>query len=373
MDFDLTRAARSVRQRHADPVGLRHALLDVLFASGCPVREQAIALAHGDAVCVRTSGPAAPNGERPLAVVAIDLEGPRRSQAAVGRSPWPQAWPALGGAGVAVGWLAALHTLVGGSGQRPWQALYVRGPALGTAELLASLAGELAGAEVVQLAVGDGPPEPLDFVRLELQRPRNIWRLPACDHVYALDGAPGWGQGLAALTGLLAAPGLQWTVHDLSVAGDRVQAVVRSSQPLRAPAGLHLRDLPQGERLLFPVNDALACLPTLAARLPELQAGLGGPGWLSSQPDGLVLEAWSPPVADELALPDRAGVLTARWEVGQLTRRPARAVPVARTAGEVTGTVAAGLTDVTAWHLPRLDDDDELAAALKSLVAKLKV
>ncbi|MSP93488.1 MAG: hypothetical protein EXR79_17135, partial [Myxococcales bacterium] len=197
MPFDLVFAARTLRARHRDALGFRQALLDFLFAAGCSVREQAVALEHGDAVCVRTTGPAAPNGEPALVLVAVDLDAPAPVRSLGGEIPrWSESLATLGGPDIAIGWLAALRALVASTRQRPWEAIFVRGPALGTAGYLgALLEGLPPEAQIVQLAASLPPTGPgeavntaatcFDMARLELVRSRNIWRFPACDHAYA--------------------------------------------------------------------------------------------------------------------------------------------------------------------------------------------
>jgi hypothetical protein len=366
MPFDLDRAARAVRQRHRDALGFRQVLLDLLFAAGCPVREQAVALEFGDAVCVRTAGPSAPNDERPLVIVAIDLDGPAPQFQTQGgpSSPWPESLQSLGGPAVTAGWLAALRTLLGSRKQRPWQAILVRGPALGIHDYLGSLReGMPADAEVIQLVPGasGGASADLDLARLELVRARNIWRLPACDHAYALDAELPFGQALERLRMLLR----------LQVDGGRVQAVLRTSQVLQGQGDLVLREVHGEQRLLFPVNDALTALQQLSNLPLGLGEAMQAPPWIESLPDGLKVHALVPPLADDAVLPDRAGALTLSWRVEPLARAVRDDVRLAVAADEAVGPVPFGLTDATVWRLPTLQDEDGLAGLVRALQVRL--
>lgn len=383
MPFDLDRATQALRQRHRDALGFRQVLLDLLFAAGCPVREQAVALEFGDAVCVRTAGPSAPNDEPPLVIVAVDLDAPspQFTMPAPARSPagmasaWPEAMHSLGGSAVAAAWLAALRSLLGSRKQRPWEAILVRGPALGMHDYLASLREGLpANAELVQLvpgaATGAGPD--LDLARLELVRARNIWRLPACDHAYALDAELTFGQALAPLRGLLRdTAGLQWTLHGLQVDGGRLQGVLRTSQPLESQEGLRLREIPGEHKLLFPVNDALTALQHLAHLPDGVGEAMQAPPWIDSLPDGLLVHALVPPVADDAVLPDRVGALTLTWRTEPLARGITQEVRLAVAQDEPVGPVPFGLGAGTVWRLPALHGSEDLAGVVRALQTRL--
>ncbi len=370
MPFDLDRAAQSIRLRHRDTMGFRQTLLDHLFAAGCPVREQAVALEFGDAVCVRTSGPAAPNDQPPLVIVAVDLDPPAPG------TDWPAPLRSLGGPAVAVAWLAALRALLALHGQRPWQAILVRGPALGLHDYLASLRDGLPStAELVQLvpgAVGTSAAD-LDLARLELLRARNIWRLPACDHSYVLDADLPFGEALPRLRSLLReTPGLNWTLHGLQVGGVKLQAVLRTSQALDGQGGLTLREVHGEQRLMFPVNDALTALQQIA---PHLPAGLGesllAPPWAQGLPDGLLVHALVPPVADDVELPDRSGAMTLQWHIEPVARAVGNEVRLAVADAEAVGPVPVGLTNRQVWRLPALESDQELGGLVRALQSRL--
>lgn len=378
MPFDLDRAAQAVRQRHRDAMGFRQTLLDHLFAAGCPVREQAVALEFGDAVCVRTSGPAAPNDLPPLVIVAVDLDPP-----AIG-SHWPEHLQSLGGPAVAVAWLAALRALLALRGQRPWQAILVRGPALGLHDYLASLREELPStAELVQLVpgatIGGGLPNlashaaDLDMARLELVRPRNIWRLPACDHSYVLEADVPFGEALPRLRKLLRdTPGMNWTLHGLQVGGGKLNAVLRTSQALAGQDGLTLREVHGEQRLMFPVNDALTALQQIAPHLPHgLGEPLQSPPWAEGLPDGLLVHALVPPVPEDADLPDRSGTMTLQWRVEPVARTVQNEVRLAVAENEAVGPAPVGLTDRQVWRLPVLETDENLGGLVRALQTRL--
>lgn len=382
MPFDLGLAVRSVRKRHGDADAFRNAILDLLFAAGCPVRELAVALEYGDAVCIRTSGPAAPNAEPPLLLVAIDLDVPGGARG--GRLPaWPSHLQSLGGSEVAAGWLTALRVLLGTKRQRPWEAVLVRGPALGLQEHLATLFADLPpGTEIVQLVPGmtgaagmpQDPVTAVDLVRLELSRPRNIWRLPACDHTYEVEVAADWSESLPQLRSFLRDQGaaMAWTLHDMDIAGGHMQAVLRTSQPAESAGGVQIREVTGEQRLLFPVNDALTALGHMAAHLPERLAGsVQSPPWAQALPDGLCLHAVVAPVPAELTLPERTGSMSVAWRFEPLARAAVAEVRLALAADEPLGPVAAGVPAATAWHLPLLTGDEDLTALTRALHSRL--
>ncbi|MSP91603.1 MAG: hypothetical protein EXR79_07345 [Myxococcales bacterium] len=377
MPFDLARAARLLHARHDDALGFRFALLDLLFAAGCSVREQAVALEHGDAVCVRTAGPAAPVGDAPLWLVAVDVDPPGPG----GRGTWRDDLAGLGGPDVAVGWLAALHAVLQGHSQRPWELVFVRGPALGTAGWVQALTDAApARADVVLLAPcarAGGADRDVDLARMDLRRPRNIWRFPACDHTnaVAIDCAP--GTGLARLRGWIArSPGAAWTLHDLRVSPgprDHLTGVLRSSLALQPDeAGCTARALESAERLLFPVNDALSAHQQLAHLLPAPWGdALATPLALESLPDGLRTHMLVAGGADDSDLPDRIGTLALSWSAGPLGRAArADAVRVAVAGDEVLGLAPAGIERPhSVWRTPAATVDGELAGLQRAVGA----
>lgn len=383
MPFDLSFATRVVRLRYRDPMGFRQVILDLLFAASCGVREQAVALEYGDVVSIRTSGPAAPNDQKPLFLLAVDVEPP----GTVGRSggSWPGALSSLGGPQVAVAWLAAVRALLTTQGQRPWEIAYVRGPALGLDDYVqALLAQQSDDTDCVLLAPvveGNVPlaTAPLDLARLDLVRSRNIWRFPACDFTWILTGEVPAGQALPRLRSVLAAqPGLNWTLHDLHVepaAMSKVTGVLRTSAKLDAlPDGMQLRPIEGEPRLMFPINDALTALQQVAQQGPPTwRDGLTAPLQVMSLPDGLAVHAVVPALDAEPNWPEKAGSLGVTWNVRSLTRRgPADNVLLALEAHELRGPLPAGTERArTAWRTPALHADDDLTALTRALHAKL--
>jgi hypothetical protein len=372
MPFDVSAAARLVRSRHADGFGFRRALLDLLFAAGCNVREQAVALEHGDAVVMRTQGPAAPVGDEPLWVIALDLDPPGGSSGGT----WAPGMQGLGGPAVVIGWLAALHALLKAEGQRPWELVYVRGPALGTASFAAWLLESAPpGSRVVHLAPRSGEvaavgeqTQACDLVRLDLIRPRNIWRFPACDHTAAVsvDAAP--GQAVRQLRAWLQSnPAMAWTLHDLRLlpgARERLTGVVRTSQPLPpAPPNHEARPLPTDQRLLFPVNDALSALLQLGNLMPApWHLALPAPLAAEGLPDGLRVYVLVPAGTACDDLPDRIGTLTLHWSDAALGRAPAVAEEgLALQADETRGILPASLDRTRqVWRFDGAVTDAEL-------------
>lgn len=378
MAFDLARAARTAHAKHGDAFGFRFALLDLLFAAGCNVREQAVALERGDALCVRTAGPAAPAPTRRLVIFALDLEVP----ALHGGDPsgrWPAWLSPLGGAATATAWLAALHALQDSKQQRPWELVYVRAPALGGPAFLRDLIEMEGDAEVaVLLPVAEAALQPWQLLRVELSRPRNIWRFPACDHTARVAGKAPFGQAWSALRQALSAlgPAAAWTLHDLKIAageGGDFSAVLRTSVPLPAIAGLQASALDSDARLLFPINDALSALQQLGERLPAVAAeALLLPHQAATLPDGLCLHTLVPPLEPELELADRAGAMSVAWQLEGLTSaagaRPQRLLAVSP--AEAEGAVLAELpAAATLWRTPQRLDDAELPGLLRALTA----
>ena len=120
MPFDLNQAALRLRALHGDPLAFRRALLDLAFASGCAVSEQAVALENGDAVALRIA-----SGEQPAqAFAVVDLDPP-------GRGVWSPERDSLGGPLLAQTWAVALHALLQQRAGPAWALTYTRGPALG--------------------------------------------------------------------------------------------------------------------------------------------------------------------------------------------------------------------------------------------------
>ncbi len=381
MALDLQRAARTVHAKHRDAFGFRFALLDLLFAAGCNVREQAVALAYGDALCVRTAGPAAPSAAQRLVIFAVDLEVPSlHGGDPAGR--WPDQLAALGGPSTAVAWLAALHALQTSPQQRPWELVFVRAPALGGPAFVRDLMEVEGDAEVVLLLPAcETPMKAWDLLRVELNRPRNIWRFPACDFTARVSGAAPFGQAWTALRQALAAlgPAAAWTLHDLKIAaGERAEfsAVLRTSVPVPTIEGLQVATLDSDARLLFPINDALSGLALLGERLPAAAAeALLQPHHAATLPDGLCLHTLVAPLLASEELADRAGAMSVTWLAEHLTC-PATAAQeqaqrlLAVSSGEVQGAVLADMpASATLWRTPAHLDDGELPGLLRALNA----
>ena len=371
MPFDLERAAKALAHAHADVTLFRPALLDLLFATGTAVGEAAVALEVGDALAIRASGPSAPSLLPPRVVVAIDIEPPHLSsvRAALGPARWPAPLASLGGPDVVIAWVAALRAMAASSSLRPWRALYFRGPAAGLAAYVeAELADLEPDADVVQIvpSVTASVDEPAiaagsDLLTLSVTRPRNVWRFPACEHTYALIGHHPWGQGLPALCRLLGAfeANTAWALHDIHhYFGERghLSAVLRTARPIDVTAfGFTARNVDAGSRLMFPINDALAAVTSIAGRMgkgwgPSLMAPLH----LHALPDGLHLDLMVPP-GEAPKLPDRQGTLALQWERKPLiARSPVAVMPLAVGADETMGPLAAGVPHpiVTAWQVP---------------------
>lgn len=381
MPFDLSRAAHTLRQRHDDAFGFRFALLDLLFAAGCHVREQAVALPWGDALVVRTAGPAAPSASKRLVVLALDLELPGlHGGDPAGR--WSPGLAGLGGPAPAIAWLAVLHGLLTSHAQRPWELIFVRGPALGCADFAASLLQEDASdADVaiiapVASAAAELPPA-LDLVRLELTRARNIWRFPACDHAARVEGRAPFGQAWLSIRQMLASlgPGAAWTLHDLRIAAGEnahFSAVLRSSAATGALPGLTVLPAEGELRLLFPVNDALAAIAQAGDRLPEpLADALSMPLQAATLPDGLCLHSLAPHIPDDQELPDRSAAMALQWATAAVTRTWSGATRyLAVSESEVAGPVAAvASAGAEVWRTPTLLDDQDLPALLRATAA----
>lgn len=390
MPFDLARAAARLRAKHGDPFAFRHAMLDLLFAVGCPVSEQAVALEHGDAICIRASGPAAPSLDGETLVVAIDLDPPHLSGVAAATglpARWPRGLSSLGGPAVALSWMAVLRALHNSRRNRPWRALYVRGPSLGLGAWMRTLLSDVApSTEMVQLVPSMPADEgenlaPCDLLRLDLVRSRNVWRFPACEHSYALSGALPEGEALPSLRTLFDGLGAEsaWTLHDVHLyhpGPSHLAAVLRASTPLRdIPAGLVAHEVEGGQRLMFPINDALGSLQGLHARLSKhFGDALDRPVHMHVLPDGLRVFAVVPRLASLPSLPERAGSMTAHWEIEPLAISPTLAVlPFAVSDREVLGPVAPGpaANGAMIWRLPAMQTDDDLAGLYRALTSFL--
>ena len=385
MPFDLARAATRLRDRHAQPVEFRHALLDLLFATGAAVSEQVVALEYGDALCIRAAGPAAPGTGRARLLIAVDLNPPQAGSADV-REKTPPSWPAelasLGGPSVALGWLATLHALVRSAGQQPWQALYVRGPALGTAPFVRSLLDEMQeGAEIIQIApsvVGAAAwSGAFDVVALAMTRARNVWRFPSCDQTWAVSAHVDWQDALPALRGLLGGLGddVAWTLHELVLypsGTSRLSAILRTSTANRPQwPGVEISALDDSPRLLFPVNDALAATTELAGRLDaHWRDALAQPLAIQVLPDGMQMTVCLDAAAAHDVLPDRAGALSLEYRREALAVAPPASLRgFALTHHDEPGPVPAGVLggEATLWRLPSLATDAELDGVARAL------
>ena len=382
MPFDLASAARALRARHGDAMGFRQVLLDHLFAAGCGVREQAVALAFGDALCVRTSGAAQATG-KPLCVLALDLDPPGSTRDPRQPQPhWPPHLASLGGPDVAIGWLATLRSLLSTDPQRPWQLIYVRGPALGLADYVGSLQEEVPdGAQIVQIVPSLAMANPLtslDFLRLDVARAVNVWHFAACDYTYALTAEVRDGDGLGCLQRLLADLGANaWTLHDLQLQPgepQRLAATLRSAQPVAHSApGVALVEADAAQRLMFPVNDALAALHALAPALAQpWQPALQRPLHAAALADGLCLHAVVPPGLDADALPQDGKSLSFSWCLEPLAR-PALLEErgLATGADDHAGPIPAGVHGAQVWRLPLLTGEGELGGLSRALLKAL--
>jgi hypothetical protein len=348
MPFDLPQAVKRLSQLHGQPLAFRAALLDVAFAAGCPVSEQAVALEHGDAVTLRMASHSA-DGANGLQLAVLDLDPPG------GPGTWPRALDSLGGPTLVQTWAVALHALLDVAPDQPWQLLYTRGPALGVPGYVRERTGT-----AVQLAPCPTQPShtrPWDGVAVTLQRADNIWRLPACDWLAAIT-LPGDDALLRLHDWLRALPGA-WTLHQLTqTSGGDLTAIVRADQPLLPLPGMTLHELTAPPRLTFPVNDALLAWPS--TWLPQPLA-------VKTQHDGLWLAGLTVPLAEDASLPEQLGALALEWQVEPVARDAAGQVRVAVSEKEAVGPAAAGM-DGALWRLPGAG---EAEVALRGLKAKL--
>ena len=352
MPFDVSQATDRLRHLHGDALAFRRALLDVAFAAGCPVSEQAVALEHGDAVTLRMASPGTAADRPALRLAVLDLDPPGRA------GQWSAELDSLGGPALAQTWAVALHALVRTAGAEPWELLYTRGPAIGVPGYVRERLA--ATAATIQLVACPSQPtrgEPLDGVALTLRRAENLWRLPACDWTAALSvGGP---DALLHLRTWLQTLAGAWTLHDLAQrSAGPLTAVLRAEQPLTPPPGIALRELNAPPRLAFPVNDALLAWPR--AWLPQ-------PTAVQTLPDGLWLAGLTPPVMDDAALPAHSGALTLEWLIEPVARSAAGQVLIAVSAAEALGPVAAGL-EGPIWRLPGAS---EVELAVRGLSARL--
>ncbi len=350
MPFDLPSAANRLRHLHSDPLPFRRALLDVAFAAGCPVSEQAVALEHGDAVTLRMASSVP--GDPRLRCVVLDLDPPGH------RTTWPATLDGLGGPVVAQTWAIALHTLVRHARELPWELIYTRGPAMG----VPTYVQERLQADDPTVQVAPCPSQPssplaLDGVSLTLRRAENVWRLPACDwtirvEVVGAETLPRLRAWLRTLHGA-------WTLHALSLSNQRLTAILRTERPVVPPEGIALHELSAPPPLAFPVNDALLAWP--ADWLPSPMAA-------RTLTDGLWLAGVTPEVADDAALPEVVGGLTAEWQIEPIARAPTHTVHLAVSAAEAAGPVAASGAR-TVWHLPGALEANLAVRGLKARLA----
>lgn len=350
MPFDLHPAIARLRHLHGEPLPFRRALLDVAFAAGCPVSEQAVALEHGDAVTLRMAS--AHDAPVRTQFVVLDLEHPARG------ARWPAHLDSLGGPNVAQTWVVALHTLLLHAQDQPWELLYTRGPAIGVPSYVRERLGQ-SDATVLLVPCPTQPTQAtaLDGVALTVRRAENVWRLPACDWTVRVEG-----QGehvLRQLHDWLRALPEAWTLHQLTLQGERLSAILRTVRPVTPPAGLTLHELSTLPPLSFPINDALLAWPT--AWLPQPLAA-------RTLPDGLWLAGLTAPIADDAPLPEQVGALALEWQVEQVAREAAAALLVAVSAAESGGPAPAGL-DSAVWRLP---GEGEVDAAVRGLTARLR-
>ncbi len=352
MPFDVSQATDRLRHLHGEALAFRRALLDVAFAAGCPVSEQAVALEHGDAVTLRMASPGAAADQPALRLAVLDLDPPGRA------GHWSTELDSLGGPALAQTWAVALHALVRTAGARPWELLYTRGPALGVpAYVRERLAQTASTIQLVACPTQPSQCDPLDGVALTLRRAENLWRLPACDWTAELS-VEGPDALIRLRTWLQALSGA-WTLHELAQrSAGPLTAVLRAEQPLTPPPGIALRELNAPPRLAFPVNDALLAWPQ--TWLPHSTA-------VRTLPDGLWLAGLTPPVADDAALPGQVGALALEWQIEPVARCADGQGLIAVSATEALGPVAAGL-DGPIWRLPGAAEVD---LAVRGLSARL--
>ena len=389
MPFDLARVAAHLRTQHRDFVGFRHALLDVLFAAGCGVSEQAVALKHGDTLCIRASAPSSSEQETELVVVVVDLDPPHLTNVALAMDKpghWPRALASLGGAASALAWVSVVHALSSSTVRRPWRALYFRGPALGLGRYVRSELAEMSPrVEKVQVvpSLSVAPVDGMaacDLVRLDLTRARNVWRFPACSHSYALSSRTPYRQSLEGLEELLGGlgEGVPWTLHDVHLyhSDDTyMTAVLRCAEPLTSvPSSFDATEVDSGRRLMFPINDALSALGDLSKRLqPSWGPALHHPVHMHVLPDGLRVFAVAPGSEKQPRLPAKAGAMAAQWQIEPLAvvaNHEEEGFSVGD--GEWLGPIAPGAVDSGAriWRFPSLQTEEDLTGLQRALKSR---
>ncbi|HAN30892.1 MAG TPA: hypothetical protein DCQ06_04790 [Myxococcales bacterium] len=387
MPFDLTNAVTRLRQVHGTGQPLRNAMLELLFTTGLPVREQAFALSHGDVLCMETCGPAAPSLEPPRVFVLVDLIPPHlASVAKILDEPaqWAAPLQSLGGPTVAAAWTATLHSLTLDESRRPWRLLYVQGPAMGTSEAMRSLIGGVeSDAELIVIlpsVLEDGLTGQTSVIQLDLTRSRNVWRFPACHHSYAIDGEVPFEDEAVALNGLIEGldSGGAWTLHDLHIYPSetiRFSAILRSAEPMDLDVqGFTQRDIAESERLMFPINDAMGVLLTLAEQLAGLWGdALRQPLHFRVLPDGARVYALIPAGTDWASvLPERIGAISVEAQESVLsTDLQGEISALALDDSDRLGPCPAGLEPSAVWRVPTLTSNTDLAGFARALRHKL--
>jgi hypothetical protein len=374
-----------VRGHYPDPMRCRLMLLDWLFATGQGVREQALALPGGDAVCLRSSWPLPGSTQPSLQLLVLDAEPPALADGT--GAAWSGPCHGLGGPDSVLAFSLLLGVLADLPRQRAVEVLWLRVPALHLAEAVPLLTQQAApGGHQVVLQTGIvgqtvAKQQPLTAVVATVQRPRNIWRFPTCDQAVVLTLQGAAGTTLANLRQwLLALPASNpWTLHDASVTPgkqEQLRAVLRSAQPVAVPQTTATCQWQSGplqadQRLLFPLQDVLAGLgqppPPLADLLGPAQFG---PVAVQTLPDGWQLLWLLPCPADALSdhlaeQPLRSGNLQWTLEVSGLAAPWSGAETLlACSREEAAGPVHAGLNpNATVWRLPPfLAADDPYAA-----------
>ena len=363
-------------------------MLDLLFTTGLPVRERAFALQHGDAVCMEASGPAAPSLEPPRVFLLVNMLPPHLSSVArVLGAParWAPGLQSLGGPSILAAWATLLHCLANDEGRRPWRLLYVQGPAMGTSEALSTLIGpQEPDAELIVMVPSVKAPGltgDLSIVRLDLTRSRNVWRFPSCNHSYAVEGDVPFQDAAVSLNGLVEQldAGAAWTLHDLHIYQAeqvRFSAILRSAEPVALTVdGFTQRDIDGAERLMFPVNDVIGVLRSLA----EQMAGIWGdalrqPLHFRVLPDGAQVYALVPDSPEwRDALPDRLGAITIEAELTQLASDiTSEAATLAVDDSDFPGPRPAGIPAGVLWRLPPLTETADIQALARAFSHKLK-
>ncbi len=352
MPFDLDQAANRLGRVHGHAVAFRQALLDVAFASGCPMREQAVALEHGDAVTLRMASRDPAMAASVTRFAILDLDPPGHA------ATWAPELDSLGGPGLAQIWAVALHTLLGQTDERPWELTYTRGPALGVSAYVRDRLD--AQASTIQLVPCPSVPShgrAMDGVALTLEPTQNVSRRAESGWTVSLTVAG--EDALARLRSWLHGVSGAWTLHQLDLRShDALTALLCADRPLEPPPGIAIQAWPESPRLSFPVNEALMAWP---------ETWLPRPLAVRTLDAGLWLAGLTSTVAEDAALPERAGALALTWQVESVAREVSAQVLVAVDAAESIGPVAAGL-DGPIWRLPGAG---ERALAARGLAARL--